>query len=304
MQNVAGRPEASTTICINLDAIFVSLELSRSTWLVTSRFRRAAGAGCRGIRCPEATPRRSWRGSPTCEGRRMRGQGGASPSSSSKRPGLMASGSTVPAEGGRRAMSSIRIHRCAAPAPSGEDGPRSTARRWSARCWRTSGRAPRLRDGRVPAPEEEDRRRLCRELVPDRRAHPAQPPQGAVLRAGDHRLRAAPPRQARAAGGTLYRRRAVRAGAPEGACAARDRSSGAADPPDRHSQAERNALLAAERAADTTPGRVEMLLRLKSIGPGSRAPFGRKRLFRHFDNRRSWPPGGLAPTLGKRLRRP
>jgi transposase len=36
MQNVAGRPEASTTICTNLDAIFVSLELSRSTWLVTS----------------------------------------------------------------------------------------------------------------------------------------------------------------------------------------------------------------------------------------------------------------------------
>jgi transposase len=37
MQNIAGRPEASTTtICTNLDAIFVSLELSRSTWLVTS----------------------------------------------------------------------------------------------------------------------------------------------------------------------------------------------------------------------------------------------------------------------------
>ena len=36
MQNVSGRPEASTTICTNLDAIFVSLELSRSTWLVTS----------------------------------------------------------------------------------------------------------------------------------------------------------------------------------------------------------------------------------------------------------------------------
>ena len=32
MQNVTGRPEASTTICTNLDAIFVSLELSRSTW--------------------------------------------------------------------------------------------------------------------------------------------------------------------------------------------------------------------------------------------------------------------------------
>ena len=36
MQNVTGRPEASTTICTNLDAIFVSLELSRLTWLVTS----------------------------------------------------------------------------------------------------------------------------------------------------------------------------------------------------------------------------------------------------------------------------
>ena len=36
MQNVADRPGASTAICTNLGAIFVSLELSRSTWLVTS----------------------------------------------------------------------------------------------------------------------------------------------------------------------------------------------------------------------------------------------------------------------------
>ena len=36
MQTVADRPEAPTAIRTDLDAIFVSLELSRSTWLITS----------------------------------------------------------------------------------------------------------------------------------------------------------------------------------------------------------------------------------------------------------------------------
>jgi transposase len=36
MQTVADRPEAPTAIQTNLGAIFVSLELSRSTWLITS----------------------------------------------------------------------------------------------------------------------------------------------------------------------------------------------------------------------------------------------------------------------------
>ena len=36
MQTVADRPEAPTAIRTDLGAIFVSLELSRSTWLITS----------------------------------------------------------------------------------------------------------------------------------------------------------------------------------------------------------------------------------------------------------------------------
>ena len=36
MQTVADRPEALTAIRTDLGAIFVSLELSRSTWLITS----------------------------------------------------------------------------------------------------------------------------------------------------------------------------------------------------------------------------------------------------------------------------
>ena len=36
MQIIAARPEAPSTILTDLGAIFVSLELSRSTWLITS----------------------------------------------------------------------------------------------------------------------------------------------------------------------------------------------------------------------------------------------------------------------------
>src|SRR5271165_2153605 len=36
MQTEADRPEAPTAMCNHLGAIFVSLELSRSTWLITS----------------------------------------------------------------------------------------------------------------------------------------------------------------------------------------------------------------------------------------------------------------------------
>jgi transposase len=62
-------------------------------------------------------------------------------------------------------------------------------------------------------------------------------------------------------------------------------------------KAERTALLAAERAADATPGRVEMLLRLKSIGPGIAGALWSEGLFRHFDDRRQLAASaGLAPT--------
>jgi hypothetical protein len=43
------KPEDQTAIRTTLGAIFVSLELSRSTWLVTSLSRRVAGRRCQNI---------------------------------------------------------------------------------------------------------------------------------------------------------------------------------------------------------------------------------------------------------------
>ena len=52
--------EEPTAIRINLGAIFVSLELSRSTWLI-SRSRRAAARKCRSTAYPPGTSLRYWR---------------------------------------------------------------------------------------------------------------------------------------------------------------------------------------------------------------------------------------------------
>lgn len=60
-------------------------------------------------------------------------------------------------------------------------------------------------------------------------------------------------------------------------------------------KAERNALLAAERAAASA--RVAMLLELKGVGPGFAGALWSEGLFRHFDNRRQIAAyAGLAPT--------
>ena len=49
--------------------------------------------------------------------------------------------------------------------------------------------------------------------------------------------------------------------------------------------------------ADTTQGRAEIVLRLKSIGPGIAGALWSEGLFRHFDNRRQLAAyAGLAPT--------
>jgi hypothetical protein len=56
MQTVADRPEAPTAIRTDLDAIFVSLELSRSTWLITSLFRIIGGVGARTKATPAFSP--------------------------------------------------------------------------------------------------------------------------------------------------------------------------------------------------------------------------------------------------------
>ena len=168
----------------------------------------------------------------------------------------------------------------AAPAPSRRSGLESTARRWSARCWRTSLNEPRVcAMVGVPAPEEEDRRRLCRELkslIGERIRH-ANRLKGLFFALG---ITGYEPRRhdrrERLEELCTGDRRSVPA--PEGRWRCARSSSGAAAR--QIDTAKQNPGMPSARggalAADTTPGRVEMLLRLKASALGSRAPFGRK----------------------------
>lgn len=62
-------------------------------------------------------------------------------------------------------------------------------------------------------------------------------------------------------------------------------------------EAERDTLLAAERTVTVAPGPLAMLLDIKGIGPEFAAVLGTEGLFRHFDNRRQVAAyAGLAPT--------
>ena len=57
MQTVADQSEAPTSIRTDLGAIFVSLELSRSTWLITSLSPAGGERRCRSTRCVVAMSR-------------------------------------------------------------------------------------------------------------------------------------------------------------------------------------------------------------------------------------------------------
>ena len=182
MQNVAGRPEASTTICACRRDLRVArtqpVDLAGHIAFAGRRGQDVEAFGAGGDAAALLARLAD------LQGERMRGQGGASPVVVIQRPGLMAFGSTVPC--GRSVEShvvdpSIALQRRRREA-------RRTSRRRGAgpRCWRTSGASPASARwsgadprGGGPAPA------LPRAQVPDRRAHPArQPPQGAVLRAG------------------------------------------------------------------------------------------------------------------------
>jgi transposase len=300
MQNVAGRPEASTTICTNLDAIFVSLELSRSTWLVTSL---SPGGGDR-------MSRHSVPGGDAAAllARLADLQGKAHARTGRRFP-------VVIQEAG---LDGFWIHRALRKegVESHVVDPASIAvqrRRRRAKTDRIDGEAlvrallaykrgePRVcAMVRVPTPEEEDRRRLCRELkslIGERIRHAnrlkgllfvAQGITGYEPRRRDRRERL---EELRTGDGRPL---------PAHLKALALREIEVLELLTRQIdtvKAERNALLAAERAADTTPGRVEMLLRLKSIGPGIAGALWSEGLFRHFDNRRQLAAyAGLAPT--------
>jgi transposase len=155
---------------------------------------------------------------------------------------------------------------------------------------------------RVPTPEEEDRRRLCRELktlVSERVRHvnrlrglffsqgiadydPRRPDRRArldELRTGDGRP--LPPHLKAVARRELEIIELL------------DRQIEAV-------KAERDALLAAAQTAEVPSKAVQMLLGLKGIGSGFAGALWSEGLFRHFDNRRQVAAyAGLAPTPWK-----
>ena len=103
---------------------------------------------------------------------------------------------------------------------------------------------------RAPTPEEEDRRRVCRErkTLVGERVRARQPDQGSALRPGGVRLRAAAHGSPRAAGRAADRRWPTAAGAPEGADRPRAGPAGGPLAQLKAVEAERDALL--EPASD------------------------------------------------------
>ena len=150
---------------------------------------------------------------------------------------------------------------------------------------------------RVPSPKEEDRRRLCRELktlIGERVRH-VNRLKGLLFAQGifDYEPRRPDRRQ---------RLEALHTGdgrpLPEHLKAVAHRELDLIELLIEQIdtvKAERNALLVVERASGSGP--VAMLLELKGIGPGFAGALWSEGLFRHFDNRRQLAAyAGLAPT--------
>ena len=300
MANVADRPEAPAAIRTDLGAIFVSLELSRSAWLVTSL---SPGSG-------EKMSKHTVRGGDVA--------------------GLLARFADLRAKAHARTG---RLFPLVVIQEAGLDGfwlhrvlvsegieshvvdPASIAtarRRRRAKTDRIDGEAlvrallaykrgePRVcAMVRVPTPEEEDRRRLCRELktlISERIRHAnrlkgvlfAQGISGYEPRRHDRRQRL---EELKTGDGRPL---------PEHLRAMARRELDVLELLIRQIKevkAERDALLAAQRPAAPAPTAVAMLLELKGVGPGFAGALWSEGLFRHFDNRRQVAAyAGLAPT--------
>ena len=219
MQTVADRPEAPTAIRTDLGAIFVSLELSRSTWLITSL---SPGGG-------EKMSKQVVRGGDVAGllERFARLREKARARTGKVFPFVVIQEAGLDGFWIDRALQNEGIE-------SHVVDPASIATSRRRRRAKTDGidgevlvralLAYKRGEPRVcamikaPTPEEEDRRRLCRERKSDRRAGPArQSRQGAAVLTGDIWLRAAAPRPATTAGYAPDRRWSPIAGSPEGA---------------------------------------------------------------------------------------
>jgi transposase len=297
MAHAAGRPEAPGAVRTDLGAIFVSLELSRSTWLITSL---SPGAG-------ERMSKHTVRGGDTAgllarfaalRAKARARTGGLFPVVVIQEAGL--DGFWI-----HRVLVSEGIESHLVDAASIA----TSRRRRRAKTDRIDGEAllrallafkrgePRVCAMlRVPTPEQEDRRRLCRELnalIGERIRHVnrlkgllfAQGITGYEPRLPDRRERL---EELRTGDGRPL---------PAHLKAMARRELDLLELLIRQIEevkAERNAMLAAERAE--TPA-VAMLLRLKGVGPGFAGALWSEGLFRHFDNRRQVAAyAGLAPT--------
>ena len=298
MQVIADRPEAPSAIRSDLGAIFVSMELSRSTWLITSL---SPGGG-------EKMSKHSVPAGDICTL--------LTRFSVLKQKAFARTGKSFPIiviqEAG---LDGFWIHRVLQNEgiESHVVDPASIAtsrRRRRAKTDRIDGEAllrtllaykrgePRVcAMVKAPAPEEEDRRRLCRErkvLIAERVKH-VNRIKGLLFSQGVSGYE--PLRRDR-------RRRLDELRTGDGRPLPMHLKVQISRELDRLEllleqikavEAERDALLAAQQVA--APGPVAMLLDIKGVGPEFAAILWLEGLFRHFDNRRQIASyAGLAPT--------
>ena len=300
MHRAAEQPQAPTAVRTDLGAIFVSLELSRSTWLITSL---SPGGG-------EKMSKHQVRGGDIAALLARFAE--------LKAKALARTGKSFPLVVIQEAgLDGFWIHR--ALVGEGTEShvvdPASIAtsrRRRRAKTDRIDGEAlvrtllahkrgePRVcAMVRVPTPEEEDRRRLCRELkslIGERVRH-VNRLKGLFFAQGigDYEPRRSDRRE---------RLDGLRTGdgrpLPEHLKALARRELDVIELLNAQIEevkAGRDALLAAARATASPPAPVAMLLGLKGIGPGFAGALWSEGLFRHFDNRRQVAAyAGLAPT--------
>jgi transposase len=299
MQIIADRPEAPSAIHTDLGAIFISLELSRSTWLITSL---SSGGG--GKMSKQSVPA----GDISALLARF---------SEFRQKAFARTGKSFPIiviqEAG---LDGFWIHRVLQNEgfESHVVDPASIAtsrRRRRAKTDRIDGEAllrallarkrgePRVcAMVKAPTPEEEDRRRLCRErkVLTNERVLHVNRIKGLLFSQGVSRYE--PLRRDR-----RQRLDELRTGdggrpLPKHLKAQISREFDRLElliEQIKAVEAERDALLAAQRVAAPAPA--AMLLDIKGIGPEFAAILWSEGLFRHFDNRRQVASyAGLAPT--------
>jgi transposase len=301
MQVLADGPDAPTAIRNDLDAIFVSLELSRSTWLITSL---SPGGG-------EKMSKHSVRGGDVAGllERFAQLQKKAQARTGRKFPIIVIQEAGLDGFWIDRVLQNERIE-------SHVVDPASVAtsrRRRRAKTDKIDGEAllrtllaykrgePRLcAMVKAPTPEEEDRRRLCRErkVLTNERVLHVNRIKGLLFSQGICGYE--PLRRNR-------RRRLDELRTGDGRPLPKHLKAQISRELDRLEllleqikavEAERDALLAAQQIAAPAPA--AMLLDIKGIGPEFAAILWSEGLFRHFDNRRQVASyAGLAPTPWK-----